>query len=81
MKATVAEPLRRDGFGEYKLIPESLDDLWHLSHLISWGDTVFAVTLRTVDGPNDKLRAEKLEKRPVRIGVKGRWIWSGWNAQ
>ena len=27
MKATVAEPLRRDGFGEYKLIPESLDDL------------------------------------------------------
>ncbi|HJK19473.1 MAG TPA: mRNA surveillance protein pelota [Methanocorpusculum sp.] len=70
MKATAAEPLRRDGFGEYKLVPESLDDLWHLSHLISWGDTVFAVTLRTVDGPNDKLRAEKLEKRPVRIGVK-----------
>lgn len=70
MKATAAEPLKRDGFGEYKLIPESLDDLWHLSHLISWGNTVFAVTLRTVDGPNDKLRAEKLEKRPVRIGVK-----------
>lgn len=70
MKATAAEPLKRDGFGEYKLMPESLDDLWHLSHLISWGNTVFAVTLRTVDGPNDKLRAEKLEKRPVRIGVK-----------
>lgn len=70
MKAEAAEPLKRDGFGEYKLVPESLDDLWHLSHLISWGNTVYAVTLRTVEGPNDKLRAEKLEKRPVRIGVK-----------
>lgn len=70
MKASLAEPLKRDGFGEYKLMPESLDDLWHLSHLITWGNIVFAVTLRTVDGPTDKLRAEKLEKRPVRIGVK-----------
>lgn len=70
MRATVEEPLKRDGFGEYKLLPDSLDDLWHLSHLIGEGDTVYAVTLRTVDGPNDKIRAEKLEKRPVRMGVK-----------
>ncbi|HJJ28068.1 MAG TPA: mRNA surveillance protein pelota [Methanocorpusculum sp.] len=69
MKAETPEPLKRDGFGEYKLTPESLDDLWHLSHLIGAGDTVYAVTLRTVDAPTDKLRAEKLEKRPVRIGV------------
>ncbi|HJJ47532.1 MAG TPA: mRNA surveillance protein pelota [Methanocorpusculum sp.] len=69
MKAEPAEPLKRDGFGEYKLTAESLDDLWHLSHLIGPGDTVYAVTLRTVDAPADKLRAEKLEKRPVRIGV------------
>jgi protein pelota len=70
MKAEPAEPLRRDGCGEYRLMPESLDDLWHLSHLIAGGNTVYAVTLRTADGPNDKLRAEKPEKRPVRIGVK-----------
>ena len=70
MRATLEEPLKRDGFGEYKLLPDSLDDLWHLSHLIGEGDTVYAVTLRTVDGPNDKIRAEKLEKRPVRMGVK-----------
>ena len=69
MRATLEEPLKRDGFGEYKLLPDSLDDLWHLSHLISVGDTVYAVTMRTVDGPNDKIRAEKLEKRPVRMGV------------
>jgi protein pelota len=70
MKATTEKSLKHDGFGEYKLVPESLDDLWHLSHLISWGNTVFAMTLRTIDGPNDKLRAEKLEKQSVRIGVK-----------
>ncbi|HJJ54664.1 MAG TPA: mRNA surveillance protein pelota [Methanocorpusculum sp.] len=69
MKATLAEELRRDGSGEYKLVADSLDDLWHLSHLVSAGDTVYAVTLRTVDAPLDKLRAEKLEKRPVRIGI------------
>ena len=74
MRATLAEPLKRDGFGEYKLLPDSLDDLWHLSHLIGEGDTVYAVTLRTVDGPNDKIRAEKLEKRPVRMGVKAEKI-------
>lgn len=69
MKATLVDTLKRDGFGEYKILPESLDDLWHLSHLISPGNTVYAVTLRTVDGPNDKIRAEKLEKRPVRMGI------------
>lgn len=70
MKAELSEPLKHDGFGEYKLICDSLDDLWHLSHLILPGDTVYAVTLRTVDAPSDKLRSEKLEKRPVRIGLK-----------
>jgi len=74
MKATLEEPLKQDGFGEYKVVADSLDDLWHLSHLILPGDLVYAVTLRTVDGPSDKLRAEKLEKRPVRIGVKSEKI-------
>lgn len=74
MRTTLDEPLKRDGFGEYKLTADSLDDLWHLSHLIAPGDTVYAVTLRTVDSPGDKLRAEKLEKRPVRIGVKAEKI-------
>lgn len=74
MKTTLEEPLKHDGFGEYKVVADSLDDLWHLSHLILPGDLVYAVTLRTVDGPSDKLRAEKLEKRPVRIGVKAEKI-------
>jgi len=57
-------------FGEVRLFPESVDDLWHLSHLAGPGDLVFATTLRTVDSAQDKLRPEKLEKRPVRLGVR-----------
>jgi protein pelota len=58
------------GFGEAHLFPEVPDDLWHLEHLISPGDLVFATTLRTADIPQDKLRPEKAEKRPVRIGIR-----------
>ena len=70
MKATIVDCLNHNKDGEYKLLIENIDDLWHLSHLISPGNLVFGLTLRTVDGPTDKLRSEKLEKKPVRIGIK-----------
>jgi protein pelota len=60
----------RRGYGEARLFPEVPDDLWHLEHLVSPGDLVFATTLRTADTPQDKLRPEKAEKRPVRIGIR-----------
>jgi protein pelota len=60
----------KKGYGEARLFPEVADDLWHLEHLISKGDLVFATTLRTADIPQDKLRPEKAEKRPVRIGIR-----------
>lgn len=56
--------------GEIRLFPENADDLWHLSHIVSPGDLVFATTFRTVDAPSDKIRPEKLEKRPVRLGIR-----------
>lgn len=68
MKAEFCELQR--SFGEIRLFPENVDDLWHLEHLIAPGDLVFATTLRTVDTPADKLRPEKLEKRPVRLGIR-----------
>jgi protein pelota len=68
MKAEYCEMQR--SFGEIRLFPESVDDLWHLSHLVAPGDAVFATTLRTVDSAQDKLRPEKLEKRPVRLGIR-----------
>ena len=68
MKADIGELQR--SFGEIKLFPESSDDLWHLQHLILPGSLVYATTLRSVEGASDKLRPEKQEKRPVRLGIR-----------
>jgi len=68
MKAETAE--LRGNYGEIRLMPESIDDLWHLRHLIAAGDLVFATTLRSVATVTDKIRPEKVEKRPVRLGVR-----------
>src|SRR5512137_2560561 len=60
----------REDDGEINLLPESLDDLWHLKHLIEKGNLVFALTHRKVTAVADKLRPEKMEKRPVRLGIR-----------
>jgi protein pelota len=59
----------KDGKGEIKLVPESLDDLWHLKYLVDKGDLVLALTYRREERARDKLRPEKLEKKPVRLGI------------
>ncbi len=68
MKAEKGE--MRDGYGEIRFLPETLDDLWHLQHLIAPGDLVFATTLRSCESFADKIRPEKSEKRPVRLGIR-----------
>jgi protein pelota len=60
----------KDRYGEIRLFPENIDDLWHLRHLIEPHDLVFATTFRSVETASDKIRPEKLEKRPVRLGVR-----------
>ncbi|MDY6965080.1 MAG: mRNA surveillance protein pelota [Halobacteriota archaeon] len=56
--------------GEIKLLPGSLDDLWHLKYIIDEDDLVFALTYRRLDFATDKTRPEKMAKRPVRLGVR-----------
>ena len=56
--------------GKITLLPESVDDLWHLKHLIEKGDLVFALTFRKVESATDKLRPEKLERKPMRLGIR-----------
>lgn len=68
MKAEFGE--LKGGYGEARLLPESIDDLWHLRHLVVPGDLVFATTFRSVDVASDKIRPEKAEKRPVRLGIR-----------
>ncbi|MDK2892573.1 mRNA surveillance protein pelota [Methanohalophilus sp.] len=55
--------------GEITLVPQTLDDLWHLKYIIEPGDLVFALTKRKVDSATDKLRPEKSEKKTVRLGI------------
>lgn len=54
--------------GEIKLIPENLEDLWHLKFIIEKGDIVFSLTKRATHS-DDKLRGDK-ELVTVRIGVE-----------
>ncbi len=60
----------RGGFGEIVLFPESVDDVWHLSHIVVPGDLVYATTFRAPESSADKIRPEKLEKRLVRLGIR-----------
>ncbi len=56
--------------GEVSLIPESLDDLWHLKHIIEAGDLVYSLTYRRLEGVTDKIRPDKTEKKPLRLGIR-----------
>lgn len=60
--------------GKVKIKAETLDDLWHLYHIIDEGDVVYAKTLRKQSQRADSLRAEKVEVIPVFLGVKAEKI-------
>ena len=53
-----------------KLAVETLDDLWHLQHLVDSGDIAVSLTWRRERAETDKLRPERLEKRPVTLSIK-----------
>ncbi len=53
-----------------KLLVENGDDLWHLRHLIQLGDLVSAVTWRREERSTDMVRAEKIERRRMYLGVE-----------
>ena len=55
---------------EIKLLPESIDDLWHLYNLLEVDDMVFATTYRRKEDKGDKLRPERTEKVRMRLGVR-----------
>ncbi len=54
--------------GEIKVVPENIDDLWHLRFIIEKGDRVYALTKRTVSS-DDKIRSDK-ERITVRLGIE-----------
>ncbi|MCX8172234.1 MAG: mRNA surveillance protein Pelota, partial [Archaeoglobaceae archaeon] len=64
----IVEENLKDNEGEIKLIPENLDDLWHLKFTTEKGDLVFSLTKRASHS-EDKLRSDK-ELVTVRIGLE-----------
>lgn len=55
---------------EIKLLLESMDDLWHLHNILEVGDIVFALTYRREETSSDKLRPERGQKKPMRLGIE-----------
>lgn len=55
---------------EIKLMPETIDDLWHLYNLVDDEDLVYAMTYRRKEDKGDKLRPERMEKSRMRLGVR-----------
>ncbi|MCK5635971.1 MAG: pelota family protein, partial [Thermoplasmatales archaeon] len=56
--------------GEIKLVPENLDDIWHLYNIIDENDLVRAVTFRTDEQKDDKIRSKKSEKKRMKLGIR-----------
>jgi len=56
--------------GEIKLVPENLDDIWHLYNIIDENDLVKAVTFRTDEQKDDKIRSKKAEKKRMKVGIR-----------
>lgn len=58
------------GLGEIKVLPETDDDVWHLYNVICIGDLVTASTTRRDEKADDKLRAERAEKKRMTLGIR-----------
>jgi protein pelota len=56
--------------GEIKLVAENLDDIWHLHNIIDKGDLVRAMTFRTDEQKDDKIRSKKAEKKRMKLGIR-----------
>ena len=56
--------------GIVKIVPETLDDLWHLSHIVEVGDNASSKTTRRIqDNTGDKLRSDRGVKKTFYLGL------------
>jgi len=55
---------------EIKLVAENLDDIWHLYNIVDEGDLIRAVTFRTDEQQDDKIRSKKTEKKRMKLGIR-----------
>ena len=56
--------------GIVEVVPETLDDLWHLSHIMEVGDNASSKTTRRIqDNTGDKLRSDRGVKKTFYLGL------------
>ncbi len=56
--------------GKIEVVPETLDDLWHLSHIVEVGDNASSKTTRRIqDNTGDKLRSDRGVKKTFYLGL------------
>lgn len=56
--------------GTVELFPETLDDLWHLSHIVAEGDIVYSKTTRRIqDTSGDLIRGDRGVKKTFTLGI------------
>lgn len=57
--------------GVMEIVPETLDDLWHISHIIEKGDILSSKTTRRIqDTSGDKLRSDRGVKKTFFLGIE-----------
>lgn len=56
--------------GEIKIMPENLDDVWHLYNIIEKNDLVRSMTYRSIEQKDDKIRTKKSEKKRIKLGIE-----------
>ncbi len=59
-----------DGYGRVTLVPETLDDLWHLKYVVEEGDTVSALTQRRVERKDDMTRSTGGERETLNVDLE-----------
>lgn len=56
--------------GIVEIVPETLDDLWHLSHIVEVGDNASSKTTRRIqDNTGDKIRSDRGVKKTFYLGL------------
>ncbi len=59
-----------EGYGSVTLVPETLDDLWHLKYVVEEGDTVSALTRRRVERDDDMTRSTGGERETLNVDLE-----------
>ena len=66
----IADRMQAEGDRErLTVVPESLDDLWHLSHIVEPGDRVAGDTTRRIQRNDDQLRDTGGEREHIWVGL------------